>query len=173
VCQEDDPAVLAFWQFLTAGCIGLASMLLTGGTPPWEQWEAGLLPVLYLGLFSTCLCYLLQTSAQRHVPPARAGVLLSTEGLFGSLFSVALGLEPLRPAMALGGLIIMLCVILMEWTPKKSIRWSLHYDNTLKRYLDSEANLCYASRQGADADEPAGGFFEAGGARDAFPAWHV
>jgi drug/metabolite transporter (DMT)-like permease len=119
VCREDDPAVLAFWQFLTAGCIGLAAMLLTGSTPPWEQWSAGLLPVLYLGLFSTCLCYLLQTSAQRHVPPARAGVLLSTEGLFGSLFSVALGLEPLRPAMALGGLIITLCVILMEWTPKK------------------------------------------------------
>ena len=119
-CRGDDPAVLTFWQFLSAGMIALATMLFTGNAPTWPQWHTGLLPVLYLGLFSTCLCYYLQTSAQRHVPPAQAGVLLSTEGLFGSLFSVWLGLEALRPAMVLGGLLITLCVILMEQKPNKS-----------------------------------------------------
>ena len=117
-CKGDDDAALTFWQFLSAGAIALGAMLLSGGLPSWEQWRTGLLPVLYLGLFSTCLCYYLQTAAQKHVPAPQAGVLLSTEGLFGTLFSLVLGMEPLRPAMALGGIVITLCVVWMERTPR-------------------------------------------------------
>lgn len=68
----------------------------------------------YLGLFSTCLCYFLQTLAQKHTTPAKAGVLLSTEGLFGSVFSVALGMEALTVNLVAGGLIILASVTLME-----------------------------------------------------------
>ncbi len=118
VCQGDDEAALTFWQFLSAGVIALGAMLLSGSLPSWETWRIGLLPVLYLGLFSTCLCYYLQTAAQKHVPAPQAGVLLSTEGLFGTLFSLSLGMEPLRPAMVLGGAVITLCVVWMERMPR-------------------------------------------------------
>lgn len=79
--------------------------------------EKGLPAVLFLGLFSTCLCYFLQTLAQKYTTPAQAGVLLSTEGLFGSLFSVLLGMEVLTVNMVIGGLIILLSVILLECRP--------------------------------------------------------
>ena len=70
--------------------------LWQGSGPPAVDWRAALLPAVYLGAFSTCLCYLLQTVAQKHTSATRAGLLLSTEGLFGSVFSVALGMNRLR-----------------------------------------------------------------------------
>lgn len=72
------------------------------------------------GLFSTCLCYFLQTFAQKHTTPAQAGVLLSTEGLFGSLFSVLLGLEIVSVNLIIGGVIIMASIILTELLPSKA-----------------------------------------------------
>ena len=78
------------------------------------QFAAGAWPVAYLGLFSTCLCYALQTRAQQHVTASQAGVVMSMEGVFGTLFSLMLGFETLRLNMALGGALITLSVLLTE-----------------------------------------------------------
>ncbi|GGD59017.1 DMT family transporter [Paenibacillus nasutitermitis] len=80
---------------------------------------AGLPAAIYLGIFSTCLCYLLQTAAQKYTTASKAGVLLSTEGLFGSLFSVLLGMEALTINLVLGGFIILCAVISLEVFPRK------------------------------------------------------
>ena len=48
---------------------------------------------------------------------AQAGVLLSTEGLFGSVFSVLLGMERLTANLVAGGLILLVSIILMEVLP--------------------------------------------------------
>lgn len=122
-CRFDDAIAITFWQLLTAGVIATVAFLISGNPPTLVQLRAGLWPVLYLGVFSTCLCFYLQTHAQRHISPAKAGILLSTEGFFGSLFSVLLGLEPLRFSLVLGGLLITASVILVEvdlpWGRKK------------------------------------------------------
>ena len=76
------------------------------------QLKNGLLPCLYLGLFSTGACYLMQTKAQTVLPAARAGIVMSLEGFFGTVFSLLLGLAVFRPAMAVGGLILTASVVL-------------------------------------------------------------
>lgn len=114
VCRTDDPIALTSWQLLMAGIIATFAFLLSGSSPTPEQLRSGLWLVVYLGAFSTCLCFFLQTHAQRHISPAKAGILLSMEGFFGSLFSVLLGLEPLRFSLVLGGLLITASVILVE-----------------------------------------------------------
>ena len=81
--------------------------------------KLGIPAVLYLGLVSTCLCYFLQTLAQKYTTPSQAGVLLSTEGLFGSLFSVVLGMEAMSANMVLGGLMILASVLLLEYFSSK------------------------------------------------------
>lgn len=113
-CKEDDPGLLTFWQMLTAAVISAVLVAVSGKYPQAGQFAAGIGPVLYLGIFSTCICYFLQTHAQRKVPPAQAGIALSMEGVFGSTFSIILGLEPLRIASVLGGLIITGAVISMS-----------------------------------------------------------
>lgn len=114
VCNQDEPVSVAFWQLFSAAVVSAIVLLLVRPQTSFLQWQAGLLPVLYLGVFSTGVCYLLQTSAQKDVPAAQAGVVLSMEGVFGTLFSVLLGMDMLRVNMLAGGLLITLSVILME-----------------------------------------------------------
>lgn len=74
----------------------------------------GIIAILFLGIFSTSLCYFLQTMAQRHVASSKAGVILGTEALFGALFSVLVGYEPFTLRMVAGGLIMFFSIILPE-----------------------------------------------------------
>lgn len=111
-CKQDDPAVVTFWQLLTAGILSLAALLIRAPEITAPQLRQGLLPMVYLGLFSTAFCYYMQTSAQRYIPPAQAGVILSMEGVFGASVSLLLGLEVFRLNMALGGLLVTASVVL-------------------------------------------------------------
>jgi drug/metabolite transporter (DMT)-like permease len=113
-CVKDDATAVTFWQLITAGAAALIALALRRPAISASQIIAGAWPVLYLGLFSTCLCYLLQTRAQQHVPASQAGVVMSMEGVFGTLYSLALGFEALRLNIVLGGAMITLSVILSE-----------------------------------------------------------
>ena len=118
--KEADVMRINFVQLATAAVISAVVFVATDlDAAAAADLKMGLPAVLFLGLFSTCLCYFLQTLAQKYTTPAQAGVLLSTEGLFGSLFSVILGMEVLTTNMVIGGLIILLSVILLEWSPSK------------------------------------------------------
>lgn len=116
--QGADVMLINLIQLSTAAVISLAVFLLTDvGAVSRADLGMGLPAVAYLGLFSTCLCYFLQTLAQKHTTPAQAGVLLSTEGLFGSVFSVLLGMERHTANLVAGGLILLVSIILMEVLP--------------------------------------------------------
>ncbi len=71
----------------------------------------GALAILYLGLFSTCLCYFLQTHAQVHVTASKTALILCMESVFGTAFSILFGYERLKYTMVIGGMMI-LCSIL-------------------------------------------------------------
>ena len=73
----------------------------------------------YLGLFSTLLCFLIQTNAQRYTTSTKAAIFLSTEALFGALFSVLLRLEPFSWSMVVGGGIIMGSITAAELCSKR------------------------------------------------------
>lgn len=112
VCFHDDPIPVDFWQLLTCAVMSGLSLLIFPSALTPAQLHAGLLPVLYLGFLSTGACYLMQTKAQTVLPAARAGIVMSLEGFFGTVFSLILGLAVFRPAMALGGIIVTLSVVL-------------------------------------------------------------
>lgn len=113
-CNDHDPLMITFWQLLAAGVAGMAVFLAIRPEVTMAHIRLGILPVAYLAVFSTCVCYALQTWAQKNVPPAPAGVILSMEGLFGTLFSLLLGLEVFRWSIAAGGALIMTAVIVMN-----------------------------------------------------------
>lgn len=113
-CKDYDPLAITFWQLLAAGAAGMVLFFILRPEVTLLQVQQGILPVIYLAVFSTCVCYALQTWAQQHVPPAQAGVILSMEGLFGTVFSLLLGLEALRWSMVAGGLLIMVAVVVMN-----------------------------------------------------------
>ncbi|MCL2679846.1 MAG: DMT family transporter, partial [Dehalococcoidia bacterium] len=110
-----DAGLLTLLQFLTAALLSTIALLcLDSGALCGVAWGVELLPMLYLALFSTCLCFFLQTAAQQRTSAAKAAILLSAEGLFGSAFSVLLGLEPYTWRMAVGGAVILACIAMTE-----------------------------------------------------------
>lgn len=113
--QRVEARRLTFIQMATAALLSLLYYLIADRSAVSAQMlRQGALPVLYLGLFSTCACFFLQTACQRYTSATKAAIFLSLEGVFGSLFSVLLGLEPLKWTLLVGGGIIFLSVVLTE-----------------------------------------------------------
>lgn len=112
--KDSDPARVNFIQILSATIISLVVFIIGGEGIQGADIPQGIPPVLFLGVLSTCLCYFLQTTAQKYTAATKVGVILSLEGLFGGLFSVLLGLEPLTINLVLGGILIIGATILMN-----------------------------------------------------------
>ena len=114
LAEKIPPQVVVFMQFAVATGWSLVLFVLTDRDLSSFGNLGGMLSVVYLGLFSTCLCYFLQTMAQKYVPSSRAAILLSFESLFGTLFSVLLGYDDPTLTMLIGGAVIVTSTILAD-----------------------------------------------------------
>ncbi len=107
--------VLTFLQLFTAGFVSTVVFLVADiNAVTTASLQKGILPTVYLALFSTLFCYFFQTKGQQIVPPGKVGIILCTEGLFGSIFAIILGLEVVTSGIIIGGLIIITSVMLTE-----------------------------------------------------------
>jgi drug/metabolite transporter (DMT)-like permease len=79
------------------------------------DWLTGAGALLYLAIFSSGLAYAIQTTAQKYTTSAKAAIVLAAEALWGSVFSLLLGYEPLTSRLVVGGLIITFSILLVEW----------------------------------------------------------
>ena len=104
-------SVLNFIQMCTAGILSLIFMIASGQVH-FQVTAKGWWSVLYLGIISTTVCYLLQTACQKYVDETKAAIILSMESVFGTLFSVMILHESITLRMILGCIIILAAVIL-------------------------------------------------------------
>ena len=111
--KDEDPILLTLIQLLTAAVIGMVVLLLKSEMAMPLSGQA-LLPVIYLGIFSTTIAYLLQTIAQKNVAETKAAIILSTEAFWGMLFSVVLLGELITLRMAIGAGLILLAIFVTE-----------------------------------------------------------
>ena len=102
--------VLNFIQMLTAVLLSAICLFLFGETD-FHVTPQGWLSVLYLGVVSTALCYLLQTASQKYVDETKAAIILSMESVFGTLFSILILHEQVTLRMVCGCVIILAAVI--------------------------------------------------------------
>lgn len=101
---------LNFVQMLTAEVLSFVSLFLFGETR-FNVTTEGWFSVLYLGVVSTTLCYLLQTASQKYVDETKAAIILSMESVFGTLFSILILHEHVTLRMILGSVMILAAVI--------------------------------------------------------------
>ena len=106
-----------------------------------SDWLAGAAAIAYLAVFSSGVAYFIQTTAQKYTSSAKAAIILAAEALWGSLFSLLFGFEPLTPRLIAGGLIIFLSVLLIEMPVK------------VKRTIDLSQPPAVVSDE-SDADSP-------------------
>ena len=107
------PAVLNFLQMTTA-CVLSAAGLLLSGDYTFAPSARSFLAVLYLGVVSTTITYLLQTVSQKYVDETKSAIILSMEAVFGTFFSVVLLHESVTIRMIAGSALILAAVLVSE-----------------------------------------------------------
>ena len=104
-------STLNFLQMAVAFVLSLFGLLFSGQAKLAASVQ-GWWSVLYLGLISTSLCYLIQTLCQRYVEETKAAIILSMEAVFGTVFSIILLHEHVTLKMIAGSMIILAAVII-------------------------------------------------------------
>ena len=120
-----DVLVLTVYQFLVAGVCGLAIGAGFETLPPSSVLgeTSFLFNMGYLIIFSSCLALAFQNFALKYVPPAQAALFLSTEAVFGALFSVLLHGEVLTLRLVTGFCLILVAIVVSETFPLKEAPW--------------------------------------------------
>ena len=114
--QNDDPVMLAVLQIIVSAVLSwIAAPLFEGPFPLAAVKDTGVIgSMLYLGLLSTMVAFLLQNVCQKYTPPSTASILMSFEAVFGMLFSVIFLHEPLSLRGFAGCLLMFVAVIVSE-----------------------------------------------------------
>ena len=107
------PMVLNFMQMTTAFVFSAIGLVVTGGFS-FSFSRSSALSILYLGIVSTTITYLLQTVSQKYVEETKAAIILSMEAVFGTIFSVILLDEQITIRMIIGSVLILLAVLISE-----------------------------------------------------------
>ncbi|WP_010676802.1 DMT family transporter [Bacillus timonensis] len=111
--KDEDPVLLTVIQMAAATVLGFIVVLFKGETDFTASVE-GVSAVLYLGVFSTTIAFLLQTVAQKFTTETNAAIILSTEAFWGMVFSVIILSEVLTVRMIIGAIVILLAIIIAE-----------------------------------------------------------
>lgn len=111
--KDEDPILLTLVQMAAAAIFGFAIVLFKGETA-FSMNTEGVSNVLYLGVFSTSLAFLLQTFAQKFTTETSAAIILSTEAFWGMVFSIILLSEVITLKMIIGAILILFAILISE-----------------------------------------------------------
>jgi len=118
--EEHNPVVLTALQFLFAAIFSwIAAPLMDGSFPLTQALSFRVvISMLYLGLFSTLVAFVLQNVGLKYLPSAWTSLLMSFESFFGVLFGVLLLGEKLTVRMMIGCALIFTAVVLAQALPE-------------------------------------------------------
>lgn len=111
--KKHDTIVLTIVQMTVCAVISLAAALLFEDAPKHMNMQtAG--SILYLGILSTCVAYLVQTVAQKYTTPSHASLIMSLECVIGCILSVIIFKDNFTPLMWVGSALTFGSVILSQ-----------------------------------------------------------
>ncbi len=129
-----DPMVLTFIQFVVTTILGFITAFIFEGAPAMPEPNT-VKGILYLGMFSTCIAFMVQTMAQKYTTTTHTAIILSLESLFGTMLGIFIFSEPFTLVMGLGCFIIILSILTVE------TRWSFLFKKNTSDELDKELEI--------------------------------
>lgn len=111
--KDVDPFVLSTIQSYFAALLSFVMAFLF--EPKIVTFTADMiLPIAYLGIFSSMICFLVQNIAQRHTSSTHAAIIMSLEAVFGSIFAILLLNDPMNVKFVIGCAAILMAIIASE-----------------------------------------------------------
>jgi drug/metabolite transporter (DMT)-like permease len=110
--RKHSPIKLVIIQMIVAFILSLLSLLYTQDAVTLSA--KGSFAVIYLGVLSTTVAFLIQNIAQKYVNATKTAIILSTEAVFGTLSSIVFLGESLNLKMIAGCVIIFTAIIVAE-----------------------------------------------------------
>jgi len=89
-----------------------------GYQPPPNAFVWG--TVVFTAVFATAMAFLIQTWAQSIMDPSRVAIILTGEIVFAAAIAVAVGQEVLSARTIVGGVLIVVAMLIVEWPDKKT-----------------------------------------------------
>jgi len=108
--QEESAIELTVIQMNVSFLLSAIVLAARGGTMLGAQPE-GYAAIVYLGVFSTTIAFFLQTYSQKFTNETRAAVIMSTEALFATVFSVIVFSEVISTRMIIGAILIFTAIL--------------------------------------------------------------
>jgi len=109
---------LALTQIATAAVLGLSTFWWV--ERPTVRWTPGLIAALIVtGLLATAVAFSVQSWAQQYTTPTRTALIFAMEPVFAWLTAFIVAGELLAPRAALGAILILAGILLVELKPVK------------------------------------------------------
>ena len=112
------PVMTAALQMLIAGAVMTTAGLALGETARWQNTPEGLLALVYLVLFGSCLAYGAYLWLVHEVPPARLGTYAYVNPAVAVVLGAWLLDEHLDATQVTGTIIILAGVLLVTWASR-------------------------------------------------------
>lgn len=131
--KETNPWVITFMLAVCQVVFGLVwALFFDLHSFGAADWQAGVIPLLFLGVVSSFGAQTMQLIGQKYTDPTLAGIIMMTEAMFGSVFSVLFGFESFSASLVEGGVLIIAAVLLMQLDVRKlfSTRMRAHAHTT-------------------------------------------
>ncbi|MDN4173004.1 DMT family transporter [Nocardioides sp. SOB77] len=112
-------------QLLVIAVVCLVATAPDGIVPP--PTAADWLSVVYMALFAGALALIGQTWAQAHLSATRSAIIMSMEPVFAAFFAVLLGGESVTARMALGGLMVLTAMLVVEALPRRKVEGEVQH----------------------------------------------
>ena len=117
---DHDPVILTVVQIAVAALLNWCLAPVLDGGFDFSVIDSGLLmSLLYLGIFSTMIGFLLQNVGQKYLTPNTSSILLSFESVFGLVFSVIFLGDPVTLRLLTGCALMFGAIILSEYKRKE------------------------------------------------------
>ncbi|HZK09828.1 MAG TPA: DMT family transporter [Clostridia bacterium] len=110
--KDERPIHLNFVQIGVTALFSLIGALLFKSFAPIEAKP--LLAIIYIGVVSTFIAYMLQTTGQKYTTATRASILLSLEAPVGTFFGIIIHKDPINFSMSMGYLCIFIAILVSE-----------------------------------------------------------
>ncbi len=121
--EDHDPIILTVIQMAMAAILSwVIAPLLEGSLDVTVINTSMMTGLLYLGIFCTMICFLLQNVGQKHLTPNTSSIILSFEAVFGLTFSVLFLGEQVTIKLAAGCMLMFTSVLLSEYKRKGSAK---------------------------------------------------